>query len=234
MAFLLWGCFSSPAVIAADSTSVPAYHQFSPALVHKLKQNPDLHYKQEEYSKVGLGTIILDWFLNLLRKLFNAHISPATGLTVFHTIFYLLVAILLFFIIRRIMKEQGIDFSSMFRKTPYKPGGISLTDVNITEDDLEKRLQIARQKGDWRGVIELLYLKCLNKLADRDIVKLKSGKTNTEYLFEITDPELLKHFRPVSRIFDYTWYGAFEISESIVQRAEREVDELIVKISSKR
>jgi hypothetical protein len=57
-------------------------------------------------------------------------------------------------------------------------------------------------------------------LADQDLIIVKKGKTNHEYLYEIHDIGFRQNFSELSFMFDYTWYGHFEASKDLVETAK--------------
>jgi len=60
----------------------------------------------------------------------------------------------------------------------------------------------------------------LKSLSDRTIIDWDIEKTNTDYLSEIKSAEFKKEFEFLSYIYDYCWYGEFELNEEDFAKAE--------------
>jgi len=53
------------------------------------------------------------------------------------------------------------------------------------------------------------------------LIIFQKGKTNLEYLREISKPDFQSGFRNLALIFDYVWYGEFAISEERFKRFQQ-------------
>ena len=111
--------------------------------------------------------------------------------------------------------------------------------VLLQEDDLLQQEQHSTQSlGDlllkeeqqnkFQNAIRIRFLMLLNKLEEKKHIVFKVGKTNTEYSKEIKNDVIRQKFDQLSHIFDWYWYGNFEVSEgeyaSIKNAFEQEND----------
>ncbi len=122
-----------------------------------------------------------------------------------------------------IVKLVGVDMTGVFKKSKK----VSVQSYQINEEDLhsidfDKEMEAARNGGQLRLLIRLQYLYVLKGLSDKGIVEVKGGKTNHDYLYEIGDNALRASVGSLSRIFEYTWYGHFEVHPEV----QREADQL--------
>jgi len=51
------------------------------------------------------------------------------------------------------------------------------------------------------------------------LIEWKPGKSNAEYIREIKLKPIRSTFVSLSRLFDYSWYGGFEIDKVIIDRS---------------
>lgn len=83
---------------------------------------------------------------------------------------------------------------------------------NIFEMNFEKEIQKAIDTKNYRLAVRLLYLRTLRDLSNRNLINYTHEKTNSDYLFQLAGTPYYKNFFKLTRSFDYTWYGHFELS----------------------
>jgi hypothetical protein len=103
----------------------------------------------------------------------------------------------------------------LFRK---KPSAVDeVTEDQQTEDifelNFEKEIQKAVDAKNYRTAVRLLYLRTLRDLSNRNLISYTHEKTNSDYLFQLAGTSYYKNFFRLTRNFDYTWYGQFELSQ---------------------
>ena len=57
-------------------------------------------------------------------------------------------------------------------------------------------------------------------MAKNHYIEWDIEKTNTDYLYEIKNPIHKEEFTYLSYLYNYIWYGEFEIDERMFQKAE--------------
>ena len=87
----------------------------------------------------------------------------------------------------------------------------------------------AEEANDYRLAIRLHYLKSLRLLDTLGKIIWRSGKTNHDYLLEIKDTELKEEFDNLSYIYEYSWYGQFEIESAIQYQQLRDPFQTLYK-----
>jgi hypothetical protein len=87
------------------------------------------------------------------------------------------------------------------------------TTDNIFEMNFEKEIQKAIEAKNFRLAVRLLYLRTLRDLSNRNLINYTHEKTNSEYLLQLGNTPYYKNFFKLTRNFDYTWYGQFELSQ---------------------
>ena len=131
----------------------------------------------------------------------------------FKTIFWVLliggfVALLVWFLasvnIRLFRKSSKIIDHGDSNKPPAE---------NIFELNYDQEVSSAITAKNYRLAVRLLYLRTLKELSDRQLIQYTNEKTNSDYLFQLSGTAYYKSFFRLTRNFEYTWYGKFELSQ---------------------
>ena len=86
----------------------------------------------------------------------------------------------------------------------------SIAEENIEIQDLDLLIENSIKEKRFSDAIRWQYLKTLKILHDRDCISYDANKTVNEYVYEIKDVNLRKHFRNLSGEFVYYRYGKGE------------------------
>jgi hypothetical protein len=103
----------------------------------------------------------------------------------------------------------------LFRKAskPIEEEAEEQATEDIYEMNFEKEIQKAIDGKNYRMAIRLMYLRTLRDLSLRKLITYTHEKTNSDYLFQLAGTNYYKNFFRLTRNFDYTWYGQFEVSQ---------------------
>jgi len=124
-------------------------------------------------------------------------------------IFSLLVAILLYAIIR-IIAENNLR---LFYRRPAKTAAGPQEVASPLEEDLEQQLQMALAAKDHRMAVRYLFLKTLRLLNDRGLIRYHIQATNREYVRQLSGSALGDPFRFLTGAYEKVWYGEFSLSD---------------------
>lgn len=175
----------------------------------------DDDYNYEAYKEVETGAF--QRFINRIQNWFNKLMaSGRTGQLINYALYFLGFLALVFFVV----KLFGIESNSMFKKGKGSAQSFEVSEEILDEMNFEEAIRKAEKSGQWRVAVRLIYLYALKDLADQDLIIVKKGKTNHEYLYEIHDIGFRQNFSELSFMFDYTWYGHFEASKDLVETAK--------------
>lgn len=118
----------------------------------------------------------------------------------------------LYFLVKFLLNKDGNYF---FGKKNKK---ITIADQdlneNIHEINFNETIQNFEQKKEYRAAIRYQFLFILKNLADQKLIVWNAEKTNKDYLAEIRKATLQSSFKELIYIFDYVWYGEFEVDET--------------------
>lgn len=190
-------------------------------------QDDDFIYEQK-VSETNWWERFKEWLADFFRRLFN--FSNDTVSMQFVEILIKAVAIVLlvfviYLIVKSIMNGEG---QWIFGKSSDKKV-INYEEIekNIHLVDFEKLIKDTLKSGEMRLSIRYYYLWLLKKMAEKSLIEWDVEKTNTDYLYEIKNLEFRTQFEYVSYLYDYIWYGEFELDEVTFQKAKAAFEKTI-------
>lgn len=124
----------------------------------------------------------------------------------------ILVAFLVYYLFMR-FREDGsgamvtIDFDEM-------------TPSEIPKTELERRLDAALAKGDYREAIRIYFIFIIKDLSNNNWIKWEKKKTNISYLMEMRSRPQYELFNKSVSIFEVVWYGNYTIDKESFNQIE--------------
>lgn len=224
MLLLLFAGVGSAMFAAKDTVAIP----FDSSAIELRTPDPSMQediYADDEWKyiteapKADKEKSFFDRLLdNILKSLFDQMSSSSadgdpSGGTNWWTIFFIIlgVGLIVFFVI----KATGTGGNLLFKGKSQRKEKVdaSLEDVDIHAIDYDAEIAAAKTKNDYRLAVRLWFLRSLKDMTDRELIKWKMDKTNSDYYYELSGNKLQKEFGAVSLVYDYVWYGDFEINE---------------------
>lgn len=95
---------------------------------------------------------------------------------------------------------------------------IAFVERNLLQVDVQAYLSDALQQKNYTLAIRYLQLLNIQLLGLKGIVQWNQSKTNTELMEGVNDEELRQDFLACAVVFDYAWFGHFEITEDAYQK----------------
>lgn len=117
----------------------------------------------------------------------------------------------------------------LFRKKNIKVSDQEEEELN-TEDifaiNYQREIDKAAMLGNHRLAIRLMFLRLLRNMSDKNIIRYKQDKTNLDYLVELQPTNYYSHFFRITRNYEYSWYGKFQVDEDAYQHIRSDFDQL--------
>lgn len=117
----------------------------------------------------------------------------------------------------------------LFRKKNVATVGNEAADEEMPEDifaiNYQKEIDKAIAQGNYRLGVRIQFLRMLKNLADKNIIQYKQGKTNLDYLMELSPKSYYPSFFRLTRHFEYSWYGHFEVGEDAYHKIATEFNQ---------
>ena len=158
--------------------------------------------------------------IKLLNWLFD-DIQPAIGILKFilQVLPYLILGIALYFILKFFLRMN----TSESEMDDVNIASIYATDDEklINSKNLEQLIKDAVEAKEYRLAIRFYYLFVLKKLADKEMIIWQQEKTNEDYLAEVSNENLKPDFTKSTRLYDFVWYGNFNINETEFLKAQQ-------------
>lgn len=117
----------------------------------------------------------------------------------------------------------------LFRKriVPLTAGNEEAGEIpeDIFAINYQKEIDKAVAAGNYRLAVRIMYLRLLRKLSDRQLIQYKQDKTNLDYLMELSSKTWYPVFFRLTRHFEYSWYGHFEVEAEAYHLMAKEFNE---------
>jgi len=108
------------------------------------------------------------------------------------------------------------------------------SEEEITEDifaiNYQKEIDKAAASGNYRFAIRLMFLRLLKNMSERNIIRYKHDSTNMDYLMQLSNSNHYNDFFRITRNYEYSWYGQFEVREEAYKVIRNDFDNLDTKL----
>lgn len=204
--------------IQIDSESVEA-KTFSKDYQKKYKDD-DFVYEYKAPEK-NLWDRFKYWLASIFRKLFSFS-DPQASLNfvviLLRVLAVIVIILVIYLIVRAIINKEGqwIFGKNANKRTVY----YSDLEKNIHLLDFEKLIKESLESGEKRTAIRYYYLWLLKTMAQHNYIEWDIEKTNSDYLYELQNPKHKEEFTYLSYLYNYIWYGEFEIDNATFNKAE--------------
>lgn len=120
-------------------------------------------------------------------------------------------------------KVFGLDLDSFLTKKQVRVNVPFREETgDIRQIDFDTRIHEALRQRNFRLAIRMYYLDALQRLSGAGLVQWHPEKTNRHYFTEIGNPEIRNRFGSLTALFEYVWYGEFELPEAHFEKARSE------------
>lgn len=198
------------------TSATPIFRNFDTEKIADYQSSKDFSYVNEKpYSPA-----FIDWikakFAQLMQWLFGSEQSKTYSGNFFDVMKWVIIVLGVLLVMANIL---GVEFTQLFtRKHDIKENIFNeALEENINELNFEELIAQHLTKKNYRYVVRLYYLKALKNLSDREVIDWQAFKTNQEYYNEIEEAETQKAFGKITELFNFVWYGEFEVNEHKLQ-----------------
>lgn len=221
---MVWPLSPALSAVPVQEPQTSEVRQLDEAKIKELKESGDFDYVESKDAPPSL----MQRFLNFLNRLISS-LFQATGSPVGKLFMYVFLFALLLIAIINIFKIKVRD---VFYGTSDKgKSDFEFLEENIHDLDFNQLLEDALKKQDYRLAVRLEYLKTLRAMNEANLIEWQPGKTNYEYLYELSQETLRTQFKDLCYYFDYGWYGDFVIDKPLYEKAHLIAKKLIEKVT---
>jgi hypothetical protein len=115
----------------------------------------------------------------------------------------------------------------LFRKRNIETRG-EISD-EIPEDifaiNYQKEIDKAEKQGNYRFAIRLMFLRLLKDMTEKSIIQYKQDRTNFDYLLQLQPTVYYSNFFRITRNYEYSWYGHFDVNEEAYRIIRSDFDQ---------
>lgn len=205
-------------------------------IIEEFKNNPDYNYIEEEIEQNSLWSKFQRWLSRVWRDfwrwIFGDSYSENSFLVfLYKSLPYLIIATAVGFIIWVFYKlNPGVVFLK-----EKEMGEVFYTEEEeiIKTQNIKELIKKALDENNYRLAVRYYYLYIIQQLSQTGLIHYEFDKTNTDYLNELDQASIKDDFKQVTHLYDYTWYGNFDVSETDYSRAQQLFIALENKISAK-
>jgi hypothetical protein len=178
--------------------------------------NLDFAKKVENKDQDSLWERFWNWITDLIFGN-SSEESKANMFDIFLWAFAIAGIIIIIWLLTR------TEFTSFLRGNA-KNAAFNFSDVeeDISTIDFNTRIKKAVDDNDYRLAIRWYYLKQLNILNETKVIHYEPFKTNIDYGFELAKSPHQQAFTSISRIYDYVWYGKYDITIVDYEKLEKQ------------
>ncbi|RTY92359.1 DUF4129 domain-containing protein [Flavobacterium sp. GT3R68] len=173
-----------------------------------------------------------EWLANIIRSIFNLgsdHISMGFVEILLKVIAGLIVIFVIYLIVKAILNKEG---KWIFSRNSKKLINYDEIEKNLHLVDFEKLIAKTLQSGERRLSIRYYYLWLLKKMAEKHLIVWDIEKTNSDYLYEINSQAKKDEFAYLSYLYNYIWYGEFDMDEETFTKAKKSFESSIKLLSN--
>lgn len=220
--------FTEEDIIKDQSEVNPIY--FEEGFQQKYKDNKYFVYESVVKDE-GSWARFKQRLVRLYERLFGFRTSEEANDALDWTInilSVLLIVFVIYLIVKAILNDEG---SWAFgRSSDKKIIQYDQIEQNIHTVDFERLIHESEKNAEQRLTIRYYYLWLLKLLSEKEIIEWDIEKTNSDYQNEIQDTTLKSNFSYLSYLYDYIWYGEFDIDQPTFDKAKAAFDTTIQKL----
>src|SRR5690606_4231613 len=101
-------------------------------------------------------------------------------------------------------------------------------DEEMPEDifaiNYQREIDKATAQRNYRLAVRLMFLRLLKSMSERNIIRYQQDKTNLDYLMQLHNTTYYKDFFRITRNYEYSWYGKFDVSEEAYRLIRKDFD----------
>jgi len=102
---------------------------------------------------------------------------------------------------------------------------------NIFDINYQLEIEKAIKAENYRLAIRLMFLRLLKNLSQKNIIQYKQERTNFDYLSQLYTTSYYKEFFRLTRNYEYTWYGKFDVNTETFGIIKNEFENFDRKLS---
>jgi spore coat protein CotF len=207
------------------------------SLEEDFKQDyQDEDFVYEEDSELYQQTVwesLKAWLKDFFYRWFNFETSDGAALFVevlLKAIYIIIIIVVIYFVVKAFLKKEGHLFIDKSNKKLNISADVS--DESLLKSNLDELIKEAIKKKEYRLATRFYYIKTLQQLDLNQLIKWEQEQTNIDILRQIKQEEIKRQFSYISYLYNYSWYGKFELSEQDFKSVQQSFADLNQRIKA--
>lgn len=173
----------------------------------RLKKDDDFWYADAEFKK--------EKEKKEAEKNPNLDYTPFMQRTWVQTLLWIIIVGGFAYAIMWYLMDSQVGLFRKKNQAVSQPGNeITEMPEDIFAIQYQQEIDKALAQGNYRLAVRIHFLRLLRKLSDKNLIQYKQEKTNLDYLMELSSKTWYADFFRLTRHFEYSWYGHFDVEES--------------------
>ena len=110
--------------------------------------------------------------------------------------------------------ESNVSFFRKKDTSLNKDTGPDEIPEDIFAINYQREIDKAVAQGNYRLAVRLMYLRLLKNMSDKELIQYKQDRTNFDYLLQLQSTGYYPSFFRLTRHYEYSWYGHFDVGDS--------------------
>lgn len=129
---------------------------------------------------------------------------------------YLLLISALLFVIYRLVVTNNLFYT---KSKKLKQAAVE-EDIEMSDENIDRKIEEAVNAGNLRLATRFSFIKTLKLLDNKGWIRYHPQATNYDYLNQVSQYRVAGDFAFVTRIYEYVWYGEFEINQQQFEKVK--------------
>lgn len=213
--------------IKYDKSSSLQPVSFDEEKIEEFKSGKEFDYVDQK-EQDSWWTRFKRWLNNKIKEflhgMFGEYKANSFIVMLLKALPYILLAGLIGLIIWLFTK---LNPGSSFLEEPETPKVFNSEEEEIIHSkNIDQLIEEALRNGQFRLAVRYYYLKLLQLMDETGFIEYQFQKTNEDYWTEIRSEDLQLHFKKITHIYDFIWYGDFKISPEEFQLAQKSFEQM--------
>lgn len=192
----------------------------------KIPENEKDLFKDCDYSRIKSSYNPLTALINHLITKFFKNISEKNLIIVRQIIIWTIVIIGLI-IIYFILKKYGWGLP-IVNDEKMKKNQVLFSDIDkpLNQYDFEKIIKNFIEQKNYRMAFRWFFILLLHEMEKKQHLRFEPGKTINDLKNHVKDKSYYHRFADICLIFEYIWYGKFDVDEKSFEGMKYKIMEL--------
>ena len=222
-------------LVVKNDNSTVVQKKFNNNNLEKYKADKDFNYEEDiNEENSSFFRKLFSWFgrqiSRFLEWVFGVKYAQGILSSILSAIPYIIAALVLFLLLKFFLKVNSNAIVSNAKNKSLV--SISEEEEFIKNKDILLLIQQAIEQENYRLAVRYSYLNTLKQLENNQRIVWEQQKTNEDYIKEISSQNIKNSFENLTRLYDFVWYGNFNINKTEFAQIEldfKQTNNLIIK-----